>query len=60
MTLTWNITGTAVTNSTLSVGAQVGTASNGFENFVVFKDNDKFMFTNADGFQCSKIYFVFH
>jgi hypothetical protein len=60
VTLKWNISGTPESDATLAVGTHVGTAKNDFESFIVFKDSGNFMFTNADGYQCNKIYFVFH
>lgn len=49
----WNIDGKAAGTP---VGTRVGGAGNGFKEWSVFRDADKFMFTNGDKFNCSKIY----
>jgi len=39
-------------------GSVVGTASNGFENFLVFKDRTRILFNTRDGFACTTVYFA--
>jgi hypothetical protein len=38
--------------------APVGTATNGFQDFTVKKDDARFVFTSNDGFACFSIYFA--
>ena len=61
MEFKWKIFGTVDANQHLPAGAAIGAATNGFNNhWQVYKDNNKHMFTNADGFDCKKIYYVFN
>jgi hypothetical protein len=41
-----------------NTGEAVGVADNGFENFTIFKDNNRVMFRTADGFECQTVYFA--
>ncbi|KUJ17986.1 uncharacterized protein LY89DRAFT_732688 [Mollisia scopiformis] len=54
-TLTWNIESNAQSQPNF---AQVGTGSNGFHNFNIFKDDKHTMFTDGNKNQCNSIYYA--
>ena len=41
-----------------ATGEAVGVADNGFENFTIFKDDNRVILRTADGFECQTVYFA--
>ncbi|KAK0125690.1 hypothetical protein ONS95_000308 [Cadophora gregata] len=53
-TFTWNIQSNAQSQANF---VQVGTGSNGFHGFNIFKDDKHVMYTDGNGNQCKSIYY---
>lgn len=55
VTVTWEIQEDAQSKA---FEEAVGTATNGFQDFTVKKDDSRFVFRNNDGFDCFTVYFA--
>jgi hypothetical protein len=53
--VTWNI---HINAHKAKFQSSVGQATNGFHNWTVKRDDERFVFRNSDGFNCTSIYFA--